>query len=105
MAKEQKTFDDILMLKERFGILSFSRMPMYNLDTMEKLPFGAIGTNLGFSSFAFQAEEVMKADGEVYMYERVDDPEHRATIVGFDKRFIAVPIRNKGIGAIVSASA
>lgn len=88
-----------------FGILSFSRMPMYNLDTMEKLPFGATSTNLGFSSFAFQAEEVMKADGEVYMYERVDDPEHRATIVGFDKRFIAVPIRNKGIGAIVSASA
>lgn len=88
-----------------FGILSFSRMPMFNLDTMEKLPFGATSANVGFSSFAFQAEEVMKADGDVYMYERVDDPEHRATIVGFDKRFIAVPIRNKGIGAIVSVSA
>ena len=47
----------------------------------------------------------MKADGEVYMYIRMDDPELRGTIVGFDKRFIAVPIRNKGIGAIVSAMA
>lgn len=87
-----------------FGILQFSRMPYYNLSTMEKLPWGvAAGAGAGFASFAFQAGEVMKADGEVYMYERVDDPEHRATIVGFDKRFIAVPIRNKGIGAIVSA--
>lgn len=44
----------------------------------------------------------MKADGDIYMYSRVDDPEERATIVGFDKRFIAVPIRGKGIGAIIS---
>jgi hypothetical protein len=47
----------------------------------------------------------MKADGEIYMYIRENDPEQRGTIVGFDKRFIAVPIRNKGIGAIVSAKA
>ena len=89
-----------------FGILQFSRMPVYDLNTMEKLEWGiAGGADSGFCSFAFQANEVMKADGEVYMYERVDDPEHRATVVGFDKRFIAVPIRNKGIGAIVSAKA
>ena len=47
----------------------------------------------------------MKADGDIYMYSREDDPEQRATIVGFDKRFICLPIRNKGIGAIVSANA
>ena len=88
-----------------FGILQFSRMPMYDLNTMEKLPWAATGTNLGFSSFAFQAGEVMKADGEIFMYSTENDPKERATIVGFDKRFIAVPIRNKGIGAIVSASA
>ena len=44
----------------------------------------------------------MKADGEIYMYVNHDDPKERGTIVGFDKRFIAVPMRNKGIGAIVS---
>ena len=36
------------------------------------------------------------------MYSKEDDPGERGTIVGFDKRFIAVPIRNKGLGAIVS---
>ena len=47
----------------------------------------------------------MKADGEVFMYSRDNDPEERGTIVGFDKRFIALPIRNKGVGAIVSSKA
>lgn len=89
-----------------FGMLQFSRMPLYNLSTMKKMPFGtAQAEGYGFCSFAFQAGEVMKADGELYMYATEDDPKERATIVGFDKRFIAVPIRKKGIGAIVSASA
>lgn len=88
-----------------FGILQFSRMPMYNLDTMQKIPWGGTGTNISFCSFAFQSNEVMKADGEMFMYSNENDPKERATIVGFDMRFIAVSIRNKGIGAIVSDNA
>lgn len=87
-----------------FGILQFSRMPLYDLSSLEKMPFGTVATaDTGFCSFAFQANEVMKADGDVFMYSTENDPKERATIVGFDKRFIAVPIRNVGIGAIVSA--
>jgi len=44
-----------------FGILQFSRMPLYDLDTMKKIPWGSALTG-AFSSFAFQAGEVMKAD-------------------------------------------
>lgn len=87
-----------------FGILQFSRMPLYDLASLEKMPFGTVATaDTGFCSFAFQANEVMKADGDVFMYSTENDPKERATIVGFDKRFIAVPIRNVGIGAIVSS--
>jgi len=57
-----------------------------------------------FASFAFYAKEVMKADGDIHMYATENDPKERVTIVGFDKRFVALPIRGKGIGAIVSAS-
>ena len=67
----------------------------------KKNVFGSTDTAY-FASVAFCKSEVMKADGDIYMYSRVDDPEERATIVGFDKRFIAVPIRGKGIGAIIS---
>ncbi len=45
---------------------------------------------------AFYADEVFKADGEVYMYATYDDPKERATIVGFDKRSIVLPIRGQG---------
>jgi len=86
-----------------FGILQFSKPAIYNGTTMEKKGYGAEPEETdAFCSFAFQSGEVMKADGDVYMYAREDDPEQRGTIVGFDKRFIALPIRNKGIGAIVS---
>jgi hypothetical protein len=86
-----------------FNILEFTKNPVYDNTTGIKKPFSAIpAANDVFSSFAFSGDEVMKADGAVKMYERVNDPELRGTVIGFDKRFIALPIRNKGIGAIVS---
>ena len=70
---------------------------------MEKVAHEAIAQPTDtFCSFAFSSDEVMKADGNVYMYDRRDDPELRGTVVGFDKRFVALPLRNKAIGAIVA---
>ena len=89
-----------------FGCFAFSHMPTYTTvnGALQKVAFGQQDTD-SFASFAFYTDEVMKADGDIYMYSKVDDPEQRATIVGFDKRFVCLPIRNKGVGAIVSASA
>lgn len=88
-----------------FGCFTFPDMPFYD-NTGAKLPFGAAGLSTdGFASVAFQSDEVMKADGSIYMYSRIDDPEERATIVGFDKRFVALPIRGRGVGAIISTPA
>lgn len=87
-----------------FHILEFTKNPTYNATTLRKEPFGKVKAQTDtFCSFAFSSDEVMKADGSFNMYERMNDPELRGTIIGFDKRFIALPIRNKGIGAIVSA--
>ena len=70
-----------------FSILQFSKPAVYDSSTMEKKVFGADTADTDtFCSFAFQSEEVMKADGEVHMYAKDDDPEERGTIVGFDKR-------------------
>lgn len=90
-----------------FGCFQFSQMPFYTLvnGSLEKIAYNAEEQGERFASVAFYAKEVMKADGDIHMYARMDDPEERATIVGFDKRFIAMPIRGKGIGAIVSATA
>ncbi len=83
-----------------FGMFAFPYMPTY-LDG-EKESFG---TSEGqFASIAFSAKEVMRADGDVYMFSKIDDPEQRATVVGFEKRFVALPVRNMGIGAIISTA-
>lgn len=89
-----------------FSILQTSATPRYNAISLEKVAFTdeAAETDT-FCSFAFQKEEVMKADGDVFMYANENDPKERGTIVGFDKRFIALPIRNKALGAIISTKA
>ena len=87
-----------------FNILQFSKMPVFNATTLEKKSFGAEKEDTDtYCSFAFSSDEVMKADGEPKVYMSEHDPKERATIIGFDKRFVALPIRNKGIGAIVTA--
>ena len=80
-------------------------MPKYNIvsNKLAKIAFNA-NTAGNFASVAFYKKEVMKADGNIFMYSRENDPEERGTIVGFDKRFVALPIRGKGVGAIVSKS-
>lgn len=89
-----------------FGCYQFAQMPTYAdvKGVLTKVPFDDAPA-AQFASVAFYAKEVMKADGDIYMYASVDDPKERGTIVGFDKRFVALPIRGKGVGAIVSALA
>lgn len=114
LMEDIKLFKDLTNIKDGkpfnfagFYMLQFSRVPKYELKSgaFEKIIFGTESESKNFASFAFQADEVMKADGETYMYATEDDAKERGTIVGFDKRFIAVPMRNKGIGAIVSDNA
>lgn len=113
LLQDIKLFKDLTDIKNGepfqfagFGCFSFPFMPYFaeGLSGLEKIPFGEDTTGGQFASVAFYAKEVMKADGDIYMYASYDDPKERGTIVGFDKRFIALPIRGKGIGAIVSAS-
>jgi hypothetical protein len=114
LLEDVKLFKEITDLKDGqpfkfagFGFFTFAQMPTFApVDgVLTKVAFDAETTSTQFASVAFYAKEVMKADGEIYMYANIDDPNERGTIVGFDKRFIALPIRGKGIGAIVSANA
>lgn len=113
LLEDIKLFKDLTNLKEGkpftfagFDCYQFPYMPTYSTvdSVLTKEEYGK-GSSTQFASVAFCGSEVMKADGEIFMYSRENDPEERATIVGFDKRFIALPIRGKGIGAIVSATA
>lgn len=114
LLQDIKLFKDLTNIRDGipfnfagFFMLQYSRMPKYALQDgkLKKTAFGAVNNAATFCSFVFQADEVMKADGEMYMYSSENDPLERGTIVGFDKRFVALPLRDKGIGAIVSSLA
>ena len=111
LLEDMKLFKELTDIKEGepmrfagFGCYQFPYMPTYKVHggNYVKVAYNEAQTDQ-FASVAFYTHEVMKADGEIYMYARYDDPEERGTVIGFDKRFIALPVRNKGIGAIISA--
>ena len=83
-----------------FKVFTTSVTPTYNGGT--KKAFGAAGAVGDVPSSLFYSKfEVMRADGEYDMFSRLKDPEARGDIIGFQKRFIALPIRNKAIGALI----
>lgn len=96
-----------------FNLLNFSVAStynggaVYNTATGVKKAFGAVaaGTDSLATSFFFADSEVMYADGEYDMFSKQRDPGERGDVVGFQKRFIALPLRNKGIGSIYSSAA
>ena len=87
-----------------FGFYSFPYMPTYRGGSKVAYDEEHQDGDM-FASVAFYGRECMKADGELYMYSTIDDPKERGTIIGFDKRFIAMPVRGLGVGAIVSSNA
>lgn len=89
-----------------FNIMKYRSGAIFNKSTGVKKAYGAAAAPATdtISSFVFLGSEVMKAVGTTDMFDRLKDPEARGDIVGFQQRFIALPIRSKFIGAIYSAA-
>lgn len=88
-----------------FDIYVSTLTSRYNKDTGAKIAYSAAAQSTdSVSSQFYHEEEVMKADGTLDMFSSIKDPESRGDTVGFQKRFIGLPIRSKAIGAIYSAT-
>lgn len=102
-AKAYKELIEGRKLCGTFDLFITSATAKYNGTTGEKTAFGAVGADTdAISSFMYSADEVMRAMGDDDMFLREKDPEQRADLIGFQKRFIALPMRNKYTGAIYS---
>jgi len=78
-----------------FKVFKSSKTPRFS-NLLAKKAFGAANAgNDVMCSFTFVSDEVMTAIGTVDMFERLNDPEARADILGFQMRALALPIRNK----------
>ena len=73
---------------------------------LDKIAFGSNTEGL-FASVLFHTKTTAKARGTVtrYMRDAKIDPENRKSVLGFRLWFIAIPLRLKGQGAIVSPAA
>lgn len=108
MAEDMKLYKEMLNGNKIFGfdLYTFSQLPYYNASTGAKVAFGtaAAETDTQCSLF-YCADEVMRADGDIEVFAKYKDPEQRGDVIGFQKRFTALPIRNKYQAAIYSAKA
>jgi len=86
-----------------FKVYTYSKMPIYVKASKTKKAFGSAfnPTDDAVASISFCASEVMKAIGTIDMFATIKDPAQRADIIGFQMRGVALPIRNKTLGAII----
>lgn len=87
-----------------FKIYMYNGRAVYNLAGVKQ----AYGTaynpaSNSLASFAFVNDAVMKAEGSQDMFATLMDPEQRGDIVGFQKRFVALPYTGKYIASIYDA--
>jgi len=106
-------YNQVMGSKTLYGFklysLAASRLPRYNKSTGAKIAFGAAATPLTdtVASIAFHKDEVGRAMGSEKMYhsKAENDPIYRRDVIGFGKRAMVIPIRNKGVAAIYSPAA
>lgn len=89
-----------------FKVYTFSKTPLYDPATKTKQPYGALTGAV--SSFAFVKTETIRAISDADARISNDDATwvlYRGALIGAQLRFLAVPKRAYGIGAIYSANA
>jgi hypothetical protein len=89
-----------------FSIVRSSLNPRYNGSTGVKLAWSApVSATDAPSSLAWHSGSVARAQGTVDMYSRLNDPEYRGDVIGFNMRGVATPVTGKYIGALYSPKA
>jgi hypothetical protein len=91
-----------------FEVYEYQDNPYYGFAAKTKLAFGGTVTaDHRQASVAFFAPRMMKATGstKAYLSEAKNDPKTQQNLVNYRHYFIALPLKNEAIGAIVSDNA
>lgn len=88
-----------------FKIWKYRGAAVYNKTTGTKKAYGAAAAPATdtISSFAYVGSEACMAMGTLEMFDSLRDVDARGDKIGFQQRFIALPVRNKYFGAIYAA--
>lgn len=104
MAEDLKLYKQIMTDRKVFGFALYQSTvtPLYT-EAGAKQAFGSAKTDTSaIASIAWHKDEVMRADGTTDMFVEYKSPAQRGDIIGFQKRFVALPFRSKFTGAIYS---
>jgi|WetSurMetagenome_2_1015567.scaffolds.fasta_scaffold02807_4 hypothetical protein len=104
MGEDLKLYKQILADKKVFSFNLFvsTLTPLFTAAGV-KQAFGSAKTSTSaISTIAWHKDEVMRADGTTEPFVKYKDPEQRGDVIGFQKRFVALPFRSKYMGAIYS---
>ena len=86
-----------------FTVVRSSLNPKYNGNTGQKLAWEApVSVTDAPASLVYYKDAVARARGTVDMYYRLNDPEYRGDVVGFNMRGVATPVTGKYLGALYS---
>jgi hypothetical protein len=90
-----------------FEVYEYTACPYYTLASKAKLAYGAVpGAGDKQASVAFYAPRMMRATGstKVYLSEAKTDPTNQQNLYNVRHYFIALPLKNEAMGAIVSSA-
>ena len=93
-----KLYKNMLESNRLFGftVFTFSQLPYYKQADGTKVAFGTKATEADTQcSLFYSDQEVMRADGDIEVFAKYKDPGERGDVIGFQKRFTALPIRKK----------
>ena len=86
-----------------FKIYTFAGTPRYDASNGTKKPYGAADGNP--SSVAIVTSEAMRAMGSIEGEPEKRWADYRGWLLGFQMRFVAMPFRAFGYGAVYSDNA
>lgn len=86
-----------------FKVYITAMTPRYNGDSGQRVAYGApVNSTDAIASTFFYKEAVGAAKSNFDMYYRLNDPEYRGDVIGFNMRGLALPTTGKYLGAIVT---
>lgn len=102
--EDMKQYKQLMVDKklDGFTVYMYTGNPKYNAATGAKMPYGsATGAD---ASVAFVSSEVMRAMGTIEGEPERNWAQYRGWLIGFQMRFVAMPFRKFGTGAIYTAN-
>ncbi len=103
--EDMKLYKQMMTDKEidGFKIYTYTGNPKYNASSGAKMPYGS--ATGAVTSVAFVKSEVMRAMGTIEGEPEKRWADYRGWLLGFQMRFVAMPFRSYGVGAIYSVAA